>query len=53
MQLLNISKLMEFRIYAGFVKNPALSIFIYFLVKNLAFPKIKVLSICISIISSV
>jgi len=49
-QLLNVSKLMGFRICAGFIENPTLSISACFLAKNLVFPKIKVSSICISII---
>jgi len=50
MQLLNVSELIGFKIYIGFVKNLALSISAYFLVKNLISPKIKVLFICILII---
>ena len=52
MQLLNVSKLVKFKIYASFIKNPALSIFIYSLIKNLASLKIKVSSVCILIIPS-
>ena len=53
MQLLNVSRLMGFKIYASFIKNPALSIFVYFLIKNLASLKIRVSFICILIILSV
>jgi len=50
MQPLNISKLVRFRICAGFIKNPALSISTCFLAKNLVFPKIKVSFVYIPII---
>jgi len=53
MQLLNISKLVGFKIYASFIKNPALSIFICFFVKNLTSLKIKVLFVCILMILSI
>ena len=52
MQLLNVSGLVGFRICISFVKNLALLIFIYFFVKNLVFLRIKVLFVCILIISS-
>jgi len=52
MQLLNVSGLVGFKICVNFVKNLALSIFVYFLVKNLASLKIRVSFVCILIIPS-
>ena len=45
-----MSEPVKFKIYANFVKNPALSISTYSLAKNLIFPKIKVSFVCIPII---
>jgi len=53
MQLLIVSGLVGFKICINFVKNPALSIFIYFFIKNLISLKIKVSFICILIILSI
>jgi len=52
-QLLNVSGPVGFKIYTGFVKNLALLISVYFLVKNLVFLKIKILFVYLLIILNV